>query len=563
MTIFALNLGYAGTQGFPCRRNQLVCDDTLAAVETANYIPSNYNVQPTDIFDVWYGTNSASYGEFTSTRNSSTGIITLAATTTPGDVTLPVVANDFANFDGTTGVIKDSGYSPTDPAKTKVVMANGAVVIGRIAVYTDTIGTIDDNAATATNGGNINAGLSGTAGAVSSFPGTASKGSLKLAAVANTNDDITTISNAAMGQATVMSIPDPGDATANFIVSKTTGTQHITVGSLEVDGGDLIAGISGAAGTVSSFPATAAKGSLKLAAVDNTGDTLTTISNAAMGQASVISIPDPGAATANFILSESSASSQTIATGLSITGGNNVQITGGGNFIAGASGAAGAIYSYPATASKGSLALVGVDNTGDTVTTISNAAMGQASTISIPDPGAATASFLLDAGSANIVTDYQEIVGIEGIIMESAGTWTITRLAQGDYATVKSQADETAIVGIDITPQLRAATDKGFRLASIDVMYIIATLALDAHSATLQSIAYANNVATAVTSAPLTGSLATATQANPYVTNLAVTTPAFLNTAVAKYVLELTVDAGATSDYSLMGINLHFSKTIS
>jgi hypothetical protein len=69
---------------------------------------------------------------------------------------------------------------------------------------------------------------------------------------------------------------------------------------LSADGVD--AGQSGTAGIVKSFPATAAKGHLALTGVANDGDTATTISNAAMGQASVISIPDPGAATANFLL---------------------------------------------------------------------------------------------------------------------------------------------------------------------------------------------------------------------------------------------------------------------
>jgi len=64
----------------------------------------------------------------------------------------------------------------------------------------------------------------------------------------------------------------------------------------------VVAGASGSAGTVDSYSATSSKGYLRLAAVANDGDTATTISNAAMGQASVVSIPDPGAATANFLL---------------------------------------------------------------------------------------------------------------------------------------------------------------------------------------------------------------------------------------------------------------------
>jgi hypothetical protein len=79
---------------------------------------------------------------------------------------------------------------------------------------------------------------------------------------------------------------------------------------------------------------------------------------------------------------------------------------------------------------------------------------------------------------------------------------------------------------------------------------------------TLDKIAYANNVAVARTAVPLTGSLSVATQANPYLTNIAVTTPAFNVTAASKYVLELTVDAALTSDYDLYGLNLHFTKSV-
>lgn len=69
-----------------------------------------------------------------------------------------------------------------------------------------------------------------------------------------------------------------------------------------INGGNIQAGLSGTAGKVTSFPATAAKGSLSLEAVDNTGDTATTISNAPMGQTTKVNIPDPGGVTANFAL---------------------------------------------------------------------------------------------------------------------------------------------------------------------------------------------------------------------------------------------------------------------
>jgi hypothetical protein len=70
---------------------------------------------------------------------------------------------------------------------------------------------------------------------------------------------------------------------------------------------NLVLGASGTAGSLTIYPATAAKGTLKVVATNNTGNTLTEITNAAMGQASTISIPDPGTATANFVLSQGAA----------------------------------------------------------------------------------------------------------------------------------------------------------------------------------------------------------------------------------------------------------------
>jgi hypothetical protein len=67
---------------------------------------------------------------------------------------------------------------------------------------------------------------------------------------------------------------------------------------------NLDAGISGTAGTVDIFPGTAAKGKFILSCTDQDGDTAVTLKPAAMGQATVVSIPDPGAATANVLLTD-------------------------------------------------------------------------------------------------------------------------------------------------------------------------------------------------------------------------------------------------------------------
>ena len=66
----------------------------------------------------------------------------------------------------------------------------------------------------------------------------------------------------------------------------------------------------------------------------------------------------------------------------------------------GASGTVGAFNVFPTTASKGSVRILATDSTGDTVTTITNAAQSGAATYTIPDAG--TSSFVMTAGSQTI-----------------------------------------------------------------------------------------------------------------------------------------------------------------
>jgi hypothetical protein len=66
----------------------------------------------------------------------------------------------------------------------------------------------------------------------------------------------------------------------------------------------------------------------------------------------------------------------------------------------GASGTVGAFNVYPTTASKGSIRILAADSTGNTVTTITNAAQSGAATYTIPDAG--TSSFVMTAGSQTV-----------------------------------------------------------------------------------------------------------------------------------------------------------------
>lgn len=94
-------------------------------------------------------------------------------------------------------------------------------VTNRIATYSNTTGGLADDAATAINDGNIQAGVSGSAGYLASYPATAASGNLILAAIDNATGDFdTTINNAAaVAQDQVITIPDAGAATGTFMLS--------------------------------------------------------------------------------------------------------------------------------------------------------------------------------------------------------------------------------------------------------------------------------------------------------------------------------------------------------
>jgi hypothetical protein len=225
MSITRITTDIPAQTGVNARLMEIICTDDLGDITTAGYLNtanlSGYTVQTTDFFHVYYGADSTDFGIF-SVLIAEDGEVTLVTTPVPANtVTIDgaSVIGDFPLFSDTAGEVENSGISPSDATKTKAVMASAAVLANHIACFSDTAGTVNDDAATAINGGNIQAGLSGTAGALVSFPTTASKGSLKVVAVDNTGDTVTTISNVAMGQASVVSIPDPAGATANFVVA--------------------------------------------------------------------------------------------------------------------------------------------------------------------------------------------------------------------------------------------------------------------------------------------------------------------------------------------------------
>ncbi len=178
-----------------------VFTDNLVTVTTAGYLNSSsieagIPLSNADVIMALYSfnqqTQTGTFGIFTVNIAASNGQITLTTWGNPGDVVLPTVANYLAHFTNTTGTISSAAGNVIQP-------------------------------------GNIQAGLSGTPGTLASFPAAAANGSLIISALNAGGAFNTTIRNSAMAQSSVISIPDPGAATANFVLN--TGTTNMAAGS--------------------------------------------------------------------------------------------------------------------------------------------------------------------------------------------------------------------------------------------------------------------------------------------------------------------------------------------
>lgn len=113
------------------------------------------------------------------------------------------------------------------------------------------------------------------------------------------------------------------DTAGNIKAASTTTTlgQALSItGALTASGaiastaGNITSGSSGDAGTFISFPATSGNGTLILQAVNAGGAFNTTIASGTIGQSSVITIPDPGAATSKFVLQDGTNTAATFTT---------------------------------------------------------------------------------------------------------------------------------------------------------------------------------------------------------------------------------------------------------
>lgn len=129
------------------------------------------------------------------------------------------------------------------------------------------------------------------------------------------------------------------------------------------------------------------------------------------------------------------------------------------NIDLGASGTAGSVDIFPTTASKGKLTLSATASTGDTTTTITNAAQAGAVTYTIPDAGAA-ASFVLSTGtSTGIAATSTELNVLSGATNANSGTGKAVILGTSGAVTIAGAATFNAdpIIGAGKTINLDSA----------------------------------------------------------------------------------------------------------
>lgn len=211
----------------------MVTTDNISTVLTAGYLNNIdlavFPINSTDVIGCLYSfnqqTNTGTFGIFTVTITN--GVITLVDWSNPGDVLLPVVNNHFANFNGTSGQIKDSGYLPSDASLTNVAMVNTPTIVNTIAYFDDVNGSISNKpgpggGSAVTNLGDIYAGGSGSNGAFRSYPISASSGWFGVLANDNMGNFSCVLSNDPLDRAVTWNFPNPFNGQAKVLVAAST-----------------------------------------------------------------------------------------------------------------------------------------------------------------------------------------------------------------------------------------------------------------------------------------------------------------------------------------------------
>lgn len=270
-----INFGATGLEGVNPRLVQILTDSNHATITAAGWLNQTSltpnSIYPTDYIAIRYNvttTNPMGNFDFYIPTINAQGIITLSTTTGTGDVTynIPSVTDFMAVWSNTTGNLKSGGADVTNP-------------------------------------GNLQLGIDNVPGILTLIPPTNGFGAFRIKAADNVGNFLAELSHTAIGQSSTYTLPDPGTANTEIVVTNKATVQEIDSLVAIIGDHDLSIGNStGDSGSLIIFSATATSGALHLAVNDNAGDFVITLANAPFGQTTEITIPDPDTATANLVI---------------------------------------------------------------------------------------------------------------------------------------------------------------------------------------------------------------------------------------------------------------------
>lgn len=261
--------------------------------------------------------------------------------------------------------------------------------------------------------GNLITGSPGLRGHLFVYPPTSGMGVFEIAANDSAAMYDNVLINGSTGQSTTWTLPDGGQASSNIIISDSATGQFINSGYLQVNAGNIY--IGGGNGLVI-YPGSPSSGLLTVKSTANgTGNFATTITNLnAIAQNQTISVPDCGSSASNFLLSSIAGGTQHITGGSLQIDAGNVTVGGGNVYIA-----------YPSAPTSGQFIWKATTNTtGNFNTVVTNAAaIAQSQTISVPDCGFSSASFILSTSPGIQNIDALAVAG-NPVATETFGTFS-------------------------------------------------------------------------------------------------------------------------------------------
>lgn len=158
---------------------------------------------------------------------------------------------------------------------------------------------------------------------------------------------------------------------------------------------------------------------------------------------------------------------------------------------------------------------------------------------------------------------YKYFVGINGILLETGGTWNRVRDAAGNYGfrVDAATADPTVVLGIDLTEFLNYQPGQGYILRSFDYLYTITGVDLNTHHAQLYRTIYTDNQPLSVIVKNIVGGIDVpnnTARTNLYSQNIALTSPELAGDDDRTYVLEVAVNNQSGGVYTFCGLIVNY-----